>query len=297
MGRLVISSEDAVATRLCFVENEQVELVRFTFLKWSLSHGRLDTYLVTSAAAEYEIVPPFGRRRQGERRGRRALHDDFGGFDIFEDHDDDEEHLAPHPQDPRINEEYDPLDELRELAEHLGGDAAEADEAAQVQPEEREDADEDQLPGGTADNEPGFADEDNGESAQEIALGAVKLARRPDSEAAPSGQGIYDAGSWHFRSRADGSDIGRISQLGAMSLKAVCQKHRSCSCIIGFPSAGSQRMVDITHRLGRAPIMADIEADLIAWLAEAEATTGVQHDAAGRTLRSESWRIKVRRQP
>ena len=279
-----------MASSLCFIGHEQVEFVRFTFLEWTLSHGRLDTYLILRTAAVYEASParePADLRRQ--RRAGAALENGVDNIDLFDGFAEDEEEPAPMP-DPGIAEEYDPLDELLQEAE-----APEdlEDAAAQVQPEERDNM---SLEAGSDQDD----DEDVG--ADPMNLDALSQPPQPPQAASADNEDvqrqeplpIYDAGFWRFRSRANNSEVGRLMYLGAMALKAECRKHKSCSSIVSMPGQGTERLRGIRGRLGRDPLMADIEGDLVQWLSTAETSSAAEHASASRTMKSERWMMKLR---
>ena len=134
------------------------------------------------------------------------------------------------------------------------------------------------------------SDGDNGddEGAEESGEGAVEASADHD-ERPWFDQLLHERSPWNFSSAANGSDVGRIHEMGAgSSLKATCRVHQDCVC-----------WVSLTHRsddLGDKRLR--LAADLREWLASAlpgqPHAQKCQHQERARTLK-QSWGMRVRK--
>ena len=284
---------------MCFVGDETVEFVRLSRLDWGFAAERLDTYIVKGVLKTFQASAERApvERRQNRRAPNQAGPDD--DFDILADLGMPRRRPAPaRPVVVEAAEEFDPLQELLREAPD------EADKDAEPRQEELEDlnldalfAEENEAADQASDAAPS-AQPDHGTQAPVAAAAAAASATTPAPlPTLPDDLPIYDAGSWHFLMKSDNSAVGRIHHIASAtsaSLKCTCRKHKGCSFMVSMPPALSDRLFQVSQRLHRAPLLEDLEHDMIMWLAAGVTMTAAEHEAASRSLRSERWSVRVR---
>ncbi|CAE7945648.1 unnamed protein product [Symbiodinium necroappetens] len=318
---LVCLTEDAFAAAMCYVDLRPVEMLRVTLLDWEFeaSFARLDTYRIVKTGTQIsveaapeapadDVVQPApaaaaavgeavfvdlladmeaNRRHQGSQHSRKkrqrvvqaVLHDEFDPLALavadFYSAEDGDAH-------PRQEE----LEDLEDEA-NLPNVAVEADIApAAAEP----------------DGENMAAEEDRPLRQEDVQLEAHPEAQaeapecQPQYDASRDDLPIFDAGCSHFKKRSDETDVGRLHWMRDTIIKATCKQHRNCACMVEMPPERSARMHAVMARLGRRPLLEDIEGDLIAWLALVSTVTREQHQTAARNLKVQRWNVKVRQQ-
>ena len=310
--RTCFVSEDAFAARMCFVGEEPVEVSRLTLLRWSFAEARLDTYRVESVGDQFHVRAERETQVRVDSVPARCRGLDAG--------DDDEVDLLaslesrgaaqrrrvqqPRPKPtPAVRMVQDAVDAdpLQELMQELMQEVTEpGDAVSQPLPTELEDdeaaaaAAADGVEDGVPDDGLGVPAGAGVGSAQDQPDGVLAEQQAPspgfDIERSP----IYDSGSWHYRTRDGNQSVGRVHHMNPSTLKATCRVHKSCACTISLPPAPSARLTGVQARLGRDPVVNDVQNDLMEWLSKGSAVTGAEHDRIGRCLRSERWFVKVR---
>ena len=303
-------TEDAFAPSMCFTSansDETVEVLKLSVLGWSVTDGRLDHYLIKNVDMQRQFQVQAGPVPSSDRPRRDCLEaEPSDELDLLEDLLDrpvrqraaataaaarvaavDDVHNLPSEDIIILEEEFDPLDVLR-AQEECAQEALPLDEELHDQREDEEllaqlDLDvprnPDERPAGAVNLQ------------EEVQLGIFGLDAAP---ANMSGLPIVDVGSGHFRKRNSNEDVGRLHFVGASTVKATCKIHKQCICMISMPAQGTARYSSVVSRMGREPVMNDIEQDLVHWLAAGVGSEAARHDEVGRSLRSEKWFVKVR---
>ncbi|CAE7512743.1 unnamed protein product [Symbiodinium sp. CCMP2592] len=287
-------SEDALAARLCFVDDKPVGHVRLTLLKWTLDDAapRLDRHRIVELGAAFDAQS----ENEPAQQCRRAPRDRSDDFDLLDDI------RAP------VRRRRRPFVAIEDRPQTAGSDAEsepvrDADAEPVLQGLENI-GDEDALhEGGVAEVVPDEAGAEAGDGLRPgdavvgVSEGPVPVPSEPSATEVAGARAceIQDVGCWNFRRKSDNAEVGRLHQIGVDTLKATCKLHRSCVCMISYPPAGSERLRAVSVRLQRAPTLHDIEVDLVKWFDAGLTATAAQHQEASLNLRSGNWAVRVRR--
>ncbi|CAE7579859.1 unnamed protein product, partial [Symbiodinium sp. CCMP2592] len=302
---------------MCFTSansDETVEVLKLSVLGWSLTEGRLDRYLIKDVDMQRQFqVQAAPLPRSDKPRMDRLEAESSEELDLLEDildrprpsaipvrqpaaataaadhvaavDDVNDVHNLPSEDIIILEEEFDPLEVLRAQEEECAQEALPLDEELHDQNEEEE------LLAQLDHNVPGNPGEAGAVNVEEeIQLGMLGLDAAPHANI--SSLPIVDVGSWHFRTRNNNEDVGRLHLVGQSTIKATCKIHKQCICMISMPTHGTARHSSVVSRMGREPVMVDIEQDLVHWLAAGVGSDAANHNEVGRSLRSEKWFVK-----
>ncbi|CAE7364228.1 unnamed protein product, partial [Symbiodinium necroappetens] len=310
--RLACVTEDELAARMCFVDEVPAEYTRITQVEWTFAGVRLDSYLLGSLGKTYEVLAePEQPEHVDANRGNEHVAGDSSDFDILAD-------LAasrPRAAKPKsVLKKSRPVLADATLGQGDGDAAPRAEELQDMEADHRlfsaapgdADGDLERDVAEDADDGPGHPVHDVNAAASSSSVANAHAQVGNPVEAQPRQLGlegnpaeIYDDGCWHYRRTSDGSSVGRLHHIASSagpSLKATCKLHRSCYNMISLPLQGQNRsrFETTSARLGRPPIIEDVEKDLVSWLASGLHQDAQQHEQTAREIRSQLWDVKVR---